>query len=248
MSADARRTYAPLDTLKPIAQDVWIADGPLIGFGPPLLKIDFPTRMSIVRVHGDALFVHSPTRLTAELRAQVERLGQVRWLVGPNRIHYWWLPDWKQAWPDAQAWVAEGVHERAGGRIDFATRDLGRHPGDTRYPWSPAIDTLPITGSRMGEVVFFHPASRTLLLTDFIENFEPARLPRWQRWLTRLGAAQDPDGQMPRDMRLVYPRETLRAAVRQMIAWNPRQVVLAHGRWYPDRGADELRRAFRWLL
>jgi hypothetical protein len=25
-------------------------------------------------------------------------------------------------------------------------------------------------------------------------------------------------------------------------------VILAHGRWYERDGADELRRAFRWLL
>lgn len=244
MSAEHSRTYPPLDTLKPIVDGVWIVDGPLIEFGPPLLKFGFPTRMSVLRLRDDALFLHSPTRLTEELRAQVDALGTVRWLIGPNRIHYWWLPDWKRAWPDAQVWVAEGVRERAGARIDFATRDLE----DDRHPWSQEIDTLPVRGTRMSEVVFFHRPSRTLLLADLIENFEPDRLDSsWQRWLTRLGAAQDPDGQMPRDMRLTYPREVLREAVRTMIEWDPLRVVLAHGRWYPIGGADELRRAFRWL-
>lgn len=38
------------------------------------------------------------------------------------------------------------------------------------------------------------------------------------------------------------------AAVRQMIAWNPERVILAHGRWYDGDGVAELKRAFRWLL
>lgn len=63
------RTYPPLDTLKPIADEVWIVDGPLIEFGPPLLKFDFPTRMSVIRLPGDALFVHSPTLLGAGQRS-----------------------------------------------------------------------------------------------------------------------------------------------------------------------------------
>jgi hypothetical protein len=33
-----------------------------------------------------------------------------------------------------------------------------------------------------------------------------------------------------------------------MIAWNPERVILAHGRWYERDGAQELRRAFRWVL
>jgi hypothetical protein len=108
-----------------------------------------------------------------------------------------------------------------------------------------------LIGSYMTEVVFFHRKSRTLVLTDAIENFEPRKVGSlWMRWLTRLGGVQDPDGQMPRDMRLTYRRNRLqlRNAVETMINWNPERVILAHGRWYERNGAGELRRAFRWLL
>ena len=91
---DARATYAPINTLKSVADDVWIVDGPVIRFGLPWPKYPFPTRMTIIRLADRALFVHSPTPLTGALRAEVERLGQVRFIVGPNRIHFWWIPDW----------------------------------------------------------------------------------------------------------------------------------------------------------
>jgi hypothetical protein len=102
----------------------------------------------------------------------------------------------------------------------------------------------------MTEVVFFHRASRTLILTDLIENFEPRKLGFVMRWLTWLGGVQDPDGAMPRDMRLTYAKrkDDLRTAVETMVAWNPERVILAHGRWYQTNGTQELRRAFRWLL
>lgn len=103
----------------------------------------------------------------------------------------------------------------------------------------------------MTEVVFFHRHSRTLILTDLIENFEPSKLSGWlERALTWLGGVQDPDGQMPRDMRLTYRRQkaSLRAAVEKLISWNPERIVLAHGRWYDHDGTAELQRAFRWLL
>ena len=105
-------------------------------------------------------------------------------------------------------------------------------------------------GSYMTEFEFFHRASRTLILTDLIENFEPGKLGLAARWLAWFGGALDPDGQTPRDMRLTYARNKveLRAAVETMIAWKPERVVLAHGRWYERDAVHELRRALRWLL
>ena len=79
-------TYPPLNTLKPVTNDVWIVDGPLIRFGPPLLRMPFSTRMTIVRLVG-GLFVHSPTPLTDALRVQIAAIGAPRWIISPTRIH-----------------------------------------------------------------------------------------------------------------------------------------------------------------
>jgi hypothetical protein len=103
----------------------------------------------------------------------------------------------------------------------------------------------------MTEVVFFHILSRTLVLTDLIENFEAAKTgTTLMRFLTWVGGVRDPDGSTPRDMRLSFMRNKaeVKAAIETMLAWNPERVVLAHGRWYPRNGRDELRRAFRWIL
>jgi hypothetical protein len=242
---DPTIAYPPLNRLKPVADNVWIVDGPVIRFGMPWPKMPFPTRMTIVRL-TEGLFIHSPTELTDGLRAEVERIGPPRWIAGPNRIHYWWIPDWRAAFPQADIYLAPRIREQAGGRIDFPAHDLHQTSG---YPWDGEIATLPIAGSYMTEVEFFHRASRTLVLTDLIENFEPDKLPLLSRWLTKLGGAQHPDGQMPRDMRFTYKNKAmLKAAVETMIRWDPVRIILAHGRCYDKGGAAELRRAFRWLL
>lgn len=246
MSSRADTSYSPLNTLKPVADDVWIVDGPVIRFGPRFLKMPFPTRMTVIRLGGD-LLVHSPTEMTPDLGREMENAGAPRWLIAPNRLHYWWLPDWHAAFPDAEVYLAPKVREQAGSRIDFEGHALDRDRG---YPWDEGVATLPVEGSYMTEVVFFHRRSRTLVLTDLIENFEPRKLGSWMmRALTWLGGAQDPDGAMPRDMRMSYrDKARLKAAVEIMIGWNPERIILAHGRWYERNGADELRRAFRWLL
>jgi hypothetical protein len=93
MDSTPDQTYPPLDTLKVVADNVWIVDGPVIRFGMPWPKLTFPTRMTVIRLGKDSLFVHSPTALPAALQAEIAGIGTPRWIIGPNRIHYWWIPD-----------------------------------------------------------------------------------------------------------------------------------------------------------
>lgn len=256
MWADARRsshtavvtfgTYPPLGILKSVAPDAWIVDGPIIRFGPPGLRLPFPTRMTLLRWGDERLLVHSPTPLTAELKRQIDALGTVSALVAPNRLHYWWIPEWHAAYPGAEVWLAPRVREQSKGRIDFAAQELS---GTEGYPWDDAIATLPIVGDYLIEVEFFHRATRTLVLTDLIENFEPDKLRPGMRLLARLGGALAPDGQTPRDLRLMLARhrETTVRAKATMLAWHPERVLLAHGQWYRENGTAELERALRWV-
>jgi hypothetical protein len=100
----------------------------------------------------------------------------------------------------------------------------------------------------MTEIVLFHRTTRTLILTDLIEIFERHKLGVRMRCLTCLAHVQDPDGQMPCDMRMTFAKPALKLAIETMIGWDPERIVLAHGRWYRENGTKELRRAFRWLL
>jgi hypothetical protein len=249
MHDDARAIYPPINTLKCVAENVWIVDGPAIQFGLPWLKFPFPTRMTVVRLTSGDLFIHSPTPLTPSLRAEIEHEGIVRFIIGPNRIHYWWIPEWKAAFPDAGIFLAPRIRERAKGRIAFDGLPL---VADTGYPWDAEITTLPIVGSYMTEVEFFHRASCTLILTDLLANFEAEKVSSFfMRLLTRVGGVSPPHGGLPSDLRLSFTwrhKRELRAAVKTMLSWNPERIIFSHGRWHETNGAAELCEAFRWLL
>lgn len=239
----AEGTYPPLFTLKAVARDVWIADGPIID----LYRMPFPTRMTVIRLASGDLWLHSPIAFSADLLTALQEIGQVRHLIAPNWLHYAYLQDWADALPAAETWVAPGVSARA---ADRGVRLRADHllTDDAPDVWADEIDQMIVPGSRLHrEAVFFHRASRTLILTDLIENFEAARLPWHLRIVTRVAGNQHPDGSMPRDLRLTYDKEALAGAVRRMIDWNPARIVIAHGRWYRGRAVEELRRAFRFL-
>jgi hypothetical protein len=243
------KLYEPVDVLKLVDRDLWIVDGPTVTLTSSGFSMPFPTRMVVARLADGGLWIWSPVELSSELRRQLDALGPVRHIVSPNKIHYVHVAAWKAAYPDAIAWASPGVRERAESmhaQVAF-DRDLVDTPDAA---WAGEVDQLVFRGSCvMEEVVFFHRASRTLVLADLIENFERDKLSFSERLLTRLGGVWDPDGKAPTDLRLTFlgHRDVARAHLEKMMAWDPQRIVIAHGRWYDRDGAAELRRAFRWL-
>ncbi|MGG6238387.1 DUF4336 domain-containing protein [Nodosilinea sp. AN01ver1] len=249
MSSQPLDLYDPINTLKPIDDDIWIVDGSIVRMAMYGLHTPFTTRMTLVRLSGGGLWCHSPTALTPALKAEIDRLGPVEHLVSPNKIHYAHIQSWAEAYPNATAWASPGVRERAKSQhIPVAFQaDLAELPPPQ---WATDIDQLIFRGSRyMEEVVFFHRHSRTLILADLIENFEPQKVKKSLRWLLSLGGVADPDGKAPIDLRLTFwgRKAQAKQSYEQMLAWAPERVMLAHGRWYAKNGVAELKRAFRWL-
>jgi hypothetical protein len=238
--------YAPLYTLKPVAEHVWIADGPIIDFGYGGLKAPFTTRMTVARLSDGDLLIHSPIAFTQTLRSAVESLGPVRHVVAPNSLHYWWMADWKADYPLATFYAVPGLDKRAKRPVPIDVLLHSRHS-----PWPDDIELEMVSGSILSEAVIFHRRSKTLVLTDLIENFESGRIhSRIYRVILKLAGVVDPDGKAPIDMRLSFlgHRRALRAAVMRMIEWEPQRIILAHGKWYEGDCVAELRRAFRWVL
>ncbi|EKF75564.1 hypothetical protein A11A3_01797 [Alcanivorax hongdengensis A-11-3] len=241
--------YEPINQLKGLADDLWIADGPLTYMAMYGARIPFTTRMTVVRLGGDRLWLHSPIAYDAQLAQQLSRLGTICHLVSPNKIHYAHLQGWADHFPDARVWASPGVRERAreqGIAVRF-TDDLGEQP---EAAWHQELGQHIFRGSRfMDEVVFFHHQSRTLIVADLIENFSPKKVHWSLRWLLRLAGVVAPHGQAPRDFRYTFlgGKAEARASLAQLLAWQPRRILLAHGDWIEPCDPQALRHAFRWL-
>jgi hypothetical protein len=245
---DGIRPYAPLSTLKPLSEGIWWVDGPVIQMSLGPVSLPFPTRMAIIRLRSGGLWIWSPTAPTPELFAELDALGPVEHLVSPNKFHYAAIPAWKERYPRATAWASPGVRERARSRkIDVAfDADLG---DDAPSSWTQDIDQLVFRGSRfMEEVVFFHKASSTLILTDLVMALEPERVRPRLRWLLGLGNTLWP-GQTPREVQATSwgRKPQARACYQRILQWQPRRVLFAHGRFYLDDAMAQLERAFAWL-
>jgi len=117
--------------------------------------------------------------------------------------------------------------------------------------WYTDIDQIIFRGSpAMEEVIFCHKPSKTLILTDLIENFNPTTLNRWQRILARLAGILHPNGKMPLDWRISFlfgDKNKAKKSLEKMLSWAPQNIVLSHGECVFGGGDEFLRKSFSWL-
>jgi hypothetical protein len=230
--------------LESIADDIWLVEGDIVSF----YGFPYPTRSVIVRLREGGLWVWSPIRLTDDLVTELEGLGPVAHLVSPNKIHHLYLQDWRARYPMAALWGPQTTIDK---RADLAFREaLTDTPPNA---WQAEIDQAWFRGSiAMDEIVFFHWASRTVILADLIENFSDEFLEEhwswWQRPIASLDGVSARAPGAPREWRLSFTdRAPARAARDKVLAWDAERVVMAHGTWQPSGGQKFLTDALAWL-
>ena len=149
------------ELLRPIADEVWETEQ-VFKLGP--VRLDH--RMTVVRLEGGGLWIHSPVRLDPDLRAALDALGRVEHVIAPSLFHDLHLQECSAAYPDARLYCAPGFSEEHPDLTFHKT--LGDDPPDV---WSGKIDQHLIAGMpRVNEIVFLHRASRTLIVADLLFN------------------------------------------------------------------------------
>ncbi len=227
--------------LQQVATDIWIVDGETVSF----YGFPYPTRMTIVRLPGGRLFVHSPIGSDPGLFAQIEALGEVRYLVSPNKIHHLFMGDWSKRYPQAELYASPGL-ARKRKDLSFVATLTDTAPD----AWKDEIEQVVLKGSPfMKEVAFFHRASRTMIVADMIERLEGKGWSWWMKILGRLDGLMGAKGGMPKEWRASFlNRKKARKDLARMIAWDPQRIIIAHGPCVDEDGADYLKMSFRWLL
>ena len=220
-----------------LAADLWVTERT-----QRFLGIEMGTRMSVVRLAGGGLLIHSPVRLDAETRRDLDALGPVRAVVAPNKYHHLYVGDYFTAYPEAQIYAAPGLPEKR--------RDLHFHgvlADEAPALWAGQIDQLVFRAlAVINDVVFYHRGSRTLIVTDLVFNMQHApSLPT--RLFFRLDDAYGKFGPSRLWRLLIRNRGAARVAIERMLGWDFDRVIMAHGDVLETGGQQALRDGFVWL-
>lgn len=240
--------YIPYEPqLQPVVwdRDVWIVNGPEVVYRLAGLRIPCPTRMTLMRRQDGTILVHSPVLCDPGLVDAVTQLGPVAAILSPNLYHTTHFAAWAERFPDAALYA-----------LPSAAKKIALPPGRTIQMiapslWSPDIDVHVVDLPEFAEALIFYRPSRTLVVTDLMQNFEAARIRNpLIRSILRFGGATGPNGKASIEIRLsaLRHRGIVRQAAERMLDWQPRTIILSHGRCY-DAQSDtlaEIRAAFRW--
>lgn len=228
--------------MEKLADNIWIVDGDTVQF----LGLPFSTRMTVIRLADGALWIHSPIQFSAVMKTQIEELGRVKYLVAPNHLHHLFLAEWIAAFPDSKVY---GTSEVIRKRNDISFEASLNKP--LSCDWISEIDHELFSGSPlMEECVFFHRSSRTLIVTDLVENFSGQDFRMWQRVIAKGVGILAPHGKTPLDWRLsfMFGKDKARMHLKKMLSWQPRILVMAHGEIVKHDTPGFLIKSFSWLL
>jgi len=228
-----------MEHLHEFGKDVWIVDGPIVRD----TGMFFTTRMTIVRLNDEAIWISSPVPVSFDTLKEISELGVVRYLVAATPRHVWRLDTWHTLFPDAELWVS---------RPTFFTLQKGRlpvsgHLGDAPIPaWDTDFDQLEFP--RLSEVLFFHKKSHTVILDDLIQRNPILKGKSVTNLVFKLEGAQYPDGGVPLDMRLtLLNRNPARRSLERLLSWDFDKLIIAHGECIESDAKEYVKRTFKWL-
>jgi hypothetical protein len=209
---------------------IWVTERP-VWFGGVRLR----SRTTVVRLADGALWVHSPCPPTDEVCAALDGLGEVRWIVVPNRFHHLQTPATAARYPNALVVGPKSAQSRN------AHVSLTMCPDDPAYVRAtPELTPIALRGVPfLDETVFFHSASGSLIAADLLLSACARDHWTWRvagRIWGRYGKVRTPP-----DVRM-HTRASSAAAesIAQIRALPFQQILVAHADPITDRHAQQL--------
>lgn len=208
-----------------------------------MLGIRVALRMCLVKLADDGIWLWSPTPHNPQIQNKVAEIGQVKYIVAPSNGHNLFLEPWQHAFPSAAVYVASGIPKK---RPNLGNYTLLRDV-DTP-PWHEDLQMLPMDGAPFfDEHMFYHARSKTLLVTDFFQNYTGIKQKGLGKIIAKLlieplgfkGKCLAP----PLKTRFaVKDKHVLRASLDRLWELDIDCVVPAHGAIFEQDAKQEIRR------
>jgi len=221
-----------------VHDSIWVTERPVWYAG-----VRQRARTTVVRLPGDVLWVHSPTAPTDEICSALDKLGEVRWIVVPNKFHHLQAPATAARYPKALVVgppSAEARNPQLSVSMDLSHSE---YVGAT-----PELVPLHLGGVPfLDETVFFHSATGTLIAADLLAcasardhwtwrfaariwgRYEKVRTPPDVRWSTR-------------------PSTAAAESIAQLSALPVQRILIAHGDPIVDRPVEQLIEAWNFAV
>jgi hypothetical protein len=205
-------------TLQQYGDNLWAVRVPM-----KMMGMDLGTQMTIVRLPDQSLILISPISIDENLKQEITALGKVTAVISPNTFHHLFARDCLQAFPAAKYLCPAALPKRIVGlpeNFDLYSVDEGF--------WQGQLQTRRISSSHIAdEMVFFHPESKTLIVTDLFQ-YSVGRLGIGTSLFALLAGTYHKPAVSRLFKLMVKDKQAFRDSLRFILDWDFERVLLPH--------------------
>ena len=208
-------TVLPHEPIEAIDENILSVQGPLG---------KFPRRMTIVRLTGKRLIIHSGIALDEVEMARIEDFGRPVFYVAPSALHRMDVKPWKQRYPELTIICPPNARSKVEERVkvDSVAPDFG----------DPAVQYVPVAGTaqREGALVVDGAQGTTLVLNDLIFNVR--KQPGIAGLLFAVVGVTGPEPKAPKLVlrKIADDKNALRAQLEQWAKLDTlKRIIVSHG-------------------
>lgn len=231
-----------------------------------LLKVG--GRGTLVKLKTGSLAVFSPVALTPEVKAKVQSMGTMKYIIAPDIEHHIFISPWVKEYPLAEVIGMEGLPEKREGDeatkgVKFAHVFSAKNKRDMRISpeFDDEFDYEFINSHQNKELVFVHKPTKTLIEADVLfnlpatEQYSKSGMNASSGIFTKLfGSIMNTRGDMVWQRRFLWyaagskDRAGFGDSAKLMNTWDFDRIIPCHGDVIETGGKEILRRATAWFV
>lgn len=224
--------------LRKLDEGLWVIDH---AFKMPG-GVQIGTRTTLVRLSDGSLFAHALGPADDGDHGEIAKLGSVSQLVAPNLFHNEFVKDWVSRYPEATVHAAPGFEQKVQG---LAYNTL---TSEAPAAWAADLEQVHVEGApALEETVFFHPATRTLLLTDLCFNMMHSDS-LITRIVMRIMGGYGHFGPSRLAKSFMKDKAAVKRGIERILQWDFDRVTVTHGEVLETNGRAMFKQAYAWLL
>lgn len=188
--------------------------------------IETSRRMTVIKLQNGSLWIHSPNELTKGLEEELTKLGNVSCIIAPNKMHQKALDEYQDKFPDAKLYLPSSFPEM---RPDLVYNEILSNTAPLE--WNEEISQICLRGNVFfTEVVFYHHASKTLIVTDLIENIKKENTTKMGSVALRAMDGFDKPVPAPEHKMYTLAWKQFSDSIDEVKEWPFNAINMAHGR------------------
>ncbi|RAP30753.1 hypothetical protein DID78_02270 [Candidatus Marinamargulisbacteria bacterium SCGC AG-343-D04] len=205
-----------------------------------LFGAEFGNRMTVISLPDQQLWVHSPIKSDDITLQRIRSMGDVRYIVAPNRFHHLHFETFASHFPNARLFGVSGVEKKVK-NVKISSIDEWVTSGNSH------VESLKIEGiPRINETVFLHRESSTLIVTDLLFNFRKTK--GWSKFLYRLYGINDccTTGKLFKS--LIKDKTVFAQSIHTLCEWDFDNLIVSHGEGVFGGAKEQVRESLEWVF